>query len=383
MLKKKCVAMLLAGGKGSRLSSLTKNLAKPAVPFGGKYRIIDFALSNCTNSGIETVGVLTQYQPLVLNSYIGIGSAWDLDRRNGGVTVLPPYAESDGVKWYKGTASAIYENLNYLTQYDPEYVLILSGDHIYKMNYENMLDYHINKEADVTISVIEVPWEEASRFGILNTNSDLDVMEFDEKPQRPKNNLASMGIYIFKWSILKEYLEMDARNPYSSHDFGKDVIPLLLDEKKKLIAYPFQGYWKDVGTVKSLWEANMDLLCDKDELNLFDSSWKVYSVNPNQPPQYIAPNACVVESLVNEGCVVEGNVEQSVLFPGVQIGSGSEVKKTVVMPTAKIGSNVYIENAIIPSDIEVPDGTIIRPTKGSEEVILVTQELIESVAKCI
>ncbi|MDW8518404.1 glucose-1-phosphate adenylyltransferase [Priestia flexa] len=380
MLKKKCVAMLLAGGKGSRLSSLTKNLAKPAVPFGGKYRIIDFALSNCSNSGIETVGILTQYQPLLLHSYIGIGSAWDLDRRNGGVTVLPPYSESSGVKWYKGTASAIYENLNYLCQYEPEYVLILSGDHIYKMNYESMLDYHIEKEADVSISVIEVPWDEASRFGILNTNEALEVQEFDEKPQYPKNNLASMGIYIFKWNILKEYLEMDARNPYSSHDFGKDVIPLLLEEKKRLMAYPFKGYWKDVGTVKSLWEANMDLLDESDELNLFDSSWKVYSVNPSQPPQYIAPTACVVESLVNEGCVVEGSIERSVLFPGVQIGSGSEVKRSVVMPSAKVGVNVYIENAIIPSDVIIPDGTIIKPTKGKEEVILVTNELLESIS---
>ncbi|KSU87296.1 glucose-1-phosphate adenylyltransferase [Priestia flexa] len=380
MLKKKCVAMLLAGGKGSRLSSLTKNLAKPAVPFGGKYRIIDFALSNCSNSGIETVGILTQYQPLLLHSYIGIGSAWDLDRRDGGVTVLPPYSESSGVKWYKGTASAIYENLNYLCQYEPEYVLILSGDHIYKMNYESMLDYHIEKEADVSISVIEVPWDEASRFGILNTNEALEVQEFDEKPQYPKNNLASMGIYIFKWNILKEYLEMDARNPYSSHDFGKDVIPLLLEEKKRLMAYPFKGYWKDVGTVKSLWEANMDLLDESDELNLFDSSWKVYSVNPSQPPQYIAPTACVVESLVNEGCVVEGSIERSVLFPGVQIGSGSEVKRSVVMPSAKVGVNVYIENAIIPSDVIIPDGTIIKPTKGKEEVILVTNELLESIS---
>ncbi|MCA1201044.1 glucose-1-phosphate adenylyltransferase [Priestia flexa] len=380
MLKKKCVAMLLAGGKGSRLSSLTKNLAKPAVPFGGKYRIIDFALSNCSNSGIETVGILTQYQPLLLHSYIGIGSAWDLDRRNGGVTVLPPYSESSGVKWYKGTASAIYENLNYLCQYEPEYVLILSGDHIYKMNYESMLDYHIEKEADVSISVIEVPWDEASRFGILNTNEALEVQEFDEKPQYPKNNLASMGIYIFKWNILKEYLEMDARNPYSSHDFGKDVIPLLLEEKKRLMAYPFKGYWKDVGTVKSLWEANMDLLGESDELNLFDSSWKVYSVNPSQPPQYIAPTACVVESLVNEGCVVEGSIERSVLFPGVQIGSGSEIKRSVVMPSAKVGVNVYIENAIIPSDVIIPDGTIIKPTKGKEEVILVTNELLESIS---
>ncbi|KEZ49776.1 glucose-1-phosphate adenylyltransferase [Metabacillus indicus LMG 22858] len=380
MVKKKCVAMLLAGGKGSRLSSLTQNLAKPAVPFGGKYRIIDFTLSNCCNSGIDTVGVLTQYQPLVLNSYIGIGSAWDLDRKNGGVTVLPPYAESSEVKWYKGTASAIYQNLNYLRQYDPEYVLILSGDHIYKMDYSDMLDYHIEKDADVSISVKEVPWDEASRFGILNTDANLEVIEFDEKPQNPKNNLASMGIYIFKWSILKEFLEMDERNPYSSHDFGKDVLPLLLDEKKKLVAYPFKGYWKDVGTVKSLWEANMDLLKADPELDLFDNNWRIYSVNPNQPPQYLSEGAEVTESLVNEGCVVYGTIHKSVLFQGVTVGQHSFLKNTVVMPDAVIGNNVYIENAIVPSGLVVPDGMVIRSDKDIDEVILVTEELVEQTA---
>ncbi|WP_243291143.1 glucose-1-phosphate adenylyltransferase [Bacillus sp. FJAT-47783] len=377
MVRKQCVAMLLAGGKGSRLSSLTKNLAKPAVPYGGKYRIIDFTLSNCTNSGIDTVGVLTQYQPLVLNSYIGIGSAWDLDRRNGGVTVLPPYSASSEVRWYKGTASAIYENVNYIKQYDPEYVLILSGDHIYKMDYSKMLDYHIEKEADVSISVIEVPWEEASRFGIMNTNEDMEIIEFDEKPPIPKNNLASMGIYIFKWSVLKEFLEMDARNPYSSHDFGKDVIPLLLDEKKKLVAYPFKGYWKDVGTVKSLWEANMDLLEENPELDLYDYNWRIYSVNPNHPPQYIHEQAEVMESLITEGCVVYGNVVHSVLFQGVTVGLNSSIKHSVIMPDAIIGKNVVIENAIVPSGIEIPDGMIIRPDKNSEEIILVTEELVE------
>ncbi|OHR73348.1 glucose-1-phosphate adenylyltransferase [Bacillus sp. HMSC76G11] len=380
MVKKKCVAMLLAGGKGSRLSSLTQNLAKPAVPFGGKYRIIDFTLSNCCNSGVDTVGVLTQYQPLVLNSYIGIGSAWDLDRKNGGVTVLPPYAESSEVKWYKGTASAIYQNLNYLKQYDPEYVLILSGDHIYKMDYSEMLDYHVEKDADVSISVKEVPWDEASRFGILNTDANLEVIEFDEKPQNPKNNLASMGIYIFKWSILKEFLEMDERNPYSSHDFGKDVLPLLLDEKKKLVAYPFKGYWKDVGTVKSLWEANMDLLNEVPELDLFDNNWRIYSVNPNQPPQYLSEGAEVTESLVNEGCVVYGTIHHSVLFQGVTVGQHSFLKNTVVMPDAVIGNNVYIENAIVPSGLVVPDGMVIRSDKDIEEVILVTEELVEQTA---
>lgn len=376
MFKKKCVAMLLAGGKGSRLSSLTKNLAKPAVPFGGKYRIIDFALSNCTNSGIDTVGVLTQYQPLVLNSYIGIGSAWDLDRKNGGVTVLPPYSESSGVRWYTGTASAIYQNMNYLRQYDPEYVLILSGDHIYKMDYADMLDYHVKQDADVSISVIEVPWEEASRFGIMNTNEKMEVTAFDEKPANPKNNLASMGVYIFKWSILKEYLEMDDRNPESSHDFGKDVIPLLLEENKRLMAYPYKGYWKDVGTVKSLWEANMDLLDETCELNLFDYDWRIYSVNPNQQPQYIAPNAEVTESLINEGCVIEGKVDHSVVFQGVSVGENSVVQHSVVMPEAKIGNNVYIERAIIPAGMVIPDGAIIAPEKNEDEILLVSEEFL-------
>lgn len=374
MGKKKCVAMLLAGGKGSRLNSLTKDIAKPAVPFGGKYRIIDFTLSNCTNSGIDTVGVLTQYQPLLLNSYIGIGSAWDLDRKDGGVTVLPPYSESSEVKWYTGTASAIFQNLNYLKQYQPEYVLILSGDHIYKMNYESMLEYHIEKRADVTISVIEVPWHEASRFGIMNTEEDMRIREFEEKPNTPQNNLASMGIYIFNWSVLKEFLEMDDRNQRSTHDFGKDVIPLLLDEQKKLFAYPFKGYWKDVGTVKSLWEANMDLLNEESTLNLFDHEWKIYTVNPNQPPQYISPEAIVKESLINEGCTIEGFVEKSVLFHGVSVGQGSVIKESVIMSDAKIGKNVRIEKAIVPSNLTIPDGTVICSL--DDEIILVTSEMI-------
>jgi glucose-1-phosphate adenylyltransferase len=374
MVKKKCVAMLLAGGKGSRLNSLTKDLAKPAVPFGGKYRIIDFTLSNCTNSGIDTVGVLTQYQPLLLNSYIGIGSAWDLDRKDGGVTVLPPYAETSEVKWYTGTASAIYQNLNYLQQYQPDYVLILSGDHIYKMNYESMLEYHIEKRADVTISLIEVPWAEASRFGIMNTNEELRITEFDEKPTNPKNNLASMGVYIFSWNTLKEYLEMDARTPGSSHDFGKDIIPLLLEENKKLFAYPFKGYWKDVGTVKSLWEANMDLLNEECDLDLFDHDWRIYSVNPNRPPQYISADAVVKDSLINEGCTIEGEIDTSVLFQGVSVGKGSVIKESVIMPDATIGKNVKIEKAIVPCDVTIPDGTVIRSL--DDEIILVTKEML-------
>lgn len=376
MGKKRCVAMLLAGGKGSRLYSLTKNLAKPAIPFGGKYRIIDFTLSNCSNSGIETVGVLTQYQPLVLNSYIGIGSAWDLDRVNGGVTVLPPYSESSEVKWYTGTASAIYQNQNYLSQYDPEYVLILSGDHIYKMNYELMLDFHISKKADASISVIEVPWEEASRFGIMNTNENLDIIEFEEKPDSPKNNLASMGIYIFKWSVLQKLLEEDNLNNTSSHDFGKDIIPLLIEQKKKVVAYPFKGYWKDVGTVQSLWEANMDLLDDNSDLNISDYKWRIHTVNPNHPPQYISSDARVKESMVNEGCMISGDLEKSIVFQGVTVGQGTIIRSSVIMPDAKIGNNVYIEKAIVPSNVQIPDGMVIKPKEDSDEVVLVTEEMV-------
>lgn len=374
MAKQKCVAMLLAGGKGSRLKELTENLAKPAVPFGGKYRIIDFPLSNCVNSGINTVGVLTQYQPLVLNSYIGIGSAWDLDRRNGGVTVLPPYSESSEVKWYSGTASAIYQNLNYIKQYDPEYVLILSGDHIYKMNYDTMLDYHVEKEADVTISVIEVPWEEASRFGIMNTDEDLNVTRFDEKPEKPESNLASMGIYIFKWSVLQKYLEIDGNNPDSSNDFGKDIIPSMLEDEIKLVAYPFKGYWKDVGTVKSLWEANMDLLDEKQDLNLFDHSWRIYSVNPNQPPQIIGVEAVVKHSLVNEGCIIDGFIEKSVIFQGVEVEKDAVVKECVVMPNARIGRGSLLERAIVMSDLEIPENTVIR--NSSDDILLITETFL-------
>lgn len=374
MNSKKCIAMLLAGGQGSRLSLLTKNIAKPAVPFGGKYRIIDFPLSNCTNSEIYTVGVLTQYKPLVLNSYIGIGSAWDLDRKEGGVSVLPPYMEQDGGRWYKGTADAITQNKNFIEMYDPEHVLILSGDHIYKMDYSKLLNYHIEKDADATISVIEVPWDEASRFGIMNTNEDFQITEFEEKPETPKNNLASMGIYMFKWSTLKKYLDMDQRNTESSHDFGKDVIPLMLEEELSLYAYPFNGYWKDVGTVQSLWEANMDLLKDEPELNLFEYGWRIYSVNPNQPPQYIAPSANVHRSLVNEGCLVYGDVDYSVLFPGVHVGEGTVIKDSVIMSGVKIGKNCVIERAIVGSDMEIPDGTVYSPKPGAEQVLLVAKE---------
>ena len=367
--------MLLAGGQGTRLEALTADVAKPAVPFGGKYRIIDFTLSNCTNSGIDTVGVLTQYQPLLLNSYLSNGSAWDLDLSDGGVTVLPPYSASKEMRWYTGTASAVYQNLNYIDQYDPDYVIVLSGDHIYKMDYDKMLSFHEEKGADATISVIPVPWDEASRFGIMNTREDYSVMEFEEKPKNPKNNLASMGIYIFNRKVLKDYLIKDAKNEDSSRDFGKDIIPLLLNDQKKVFAYPFEGYWKDVGTLKSYWEANMDLLDEKCELNLYDYSWRIYSVNPNRPPQYLSKKAVVKESLINEGCIVEGKVEKSVVFYGAQIGKDAHVKDSVIMSDAIIGKNVYIEKAIIPPGAVIPDNQVIKPI-DDEDVILVNPELL-------
>lgn len=359
-----CVAMLLAGGEGKRLGPLTKNIAKPAVSFGGKYRIIDFTLSNCANSGIDTVGILTQYQPLILNSYIGIGNSWDLDRKNGGVTNLPPYVDQSGIRWYKGTANAIYQNISFIEQYNPRYVLVVSGDHIYKMNYIEMLEHHIENMAEVTISVIEVPWEETSRFGIMNTDEKLRIVKFEEKPNNPKSNLASMGIYIFNWDVLKHYLVKDENTQNSSNDFGKDVIPMMLNEGRKMIAYPFIGYWKDVGTIESLWKANMDLLADNSILNLNDDKWLIYSVNTNQPPQYIAPNATVKRSLINEGCAIYGTVESSVLFYGVQIGKGSIIKDSVIMPNVKIGANVRINKAIIAGEMIIPNGCQIGISDG-------------------
>ncbi|MFD0694738.1 glucose-1-phosphate adenylyltransferase [Paenibacillus sp. GCM10027628] len=368
MRSKECVAMLLAGGEGRRLGVLTNNLAKPAVHFGGKYRIIDFTLSNCTNSGIDTVGVLTQYQPLVLNSYIGIGSSWDLDRKYGGVTVLPPFMEQKGGDWYKGTANAIYRNIGFIEQYDPEYVLVISGDHIYKMNYDLMLDYHKQKKADATIAVIEVKWEETSRFGIMSVDEQQAITEFAEKPKQANSNLASMGIYIFNWSVLKSYLIKDEADPNSNKDFGKDIIPMMLKDEARMFAYPFDGYWKDVGTIDSLWEANMDLLDDHNELNLNDKDWRVYSQNPYQPAQYVASSAIVRRSLVNEGCAVFGEVDHSVLFYGVQVGEGTVISDSVIMPNAKIGSNVTIKKAIIGENTIVEDGAIVD---GQGEIVLI------------
>jgi len=372
MRRKECVAMLLAGGEGRRLGALTKHLAKPAVHFGGKYRIIDFTLSNCTNSGIDTVGVLTQYQPLVLNSYIGIGSPWDLDRKNGGVTVLPPFMEQKGGNWYSGTANAISRNIGFIDRYDPEYVLVISGDHIYKMNYDAMLSFHKEQNAEATIAVIEVKWEEASRFGIMSVDESHRVTEFAEKPKEPKSNLASMGIYIFNWSVLKSYLLADEADPNSSNDFGKDIIPTMLNEGVSVKAYPFEGYWKDVGTVQSLWEANMDLLDNETQLNLFDRSWRIYSLSPYQPPQYIAPTAKATRSLLNEGCFVYGEVDHSVLFYGVRVEKGALVRDSVIMPNVTIGEGAKVYRAIIGEGTVVEPGAVIGdPNAAPSEITLI------------
>jgi glucose-1-phosphate adenylyltransferase len=376
MKKKECVAMLLAGGEGRRLGVLTEKMAKPAVPFGGKYRIIDFTLSNCRNSGIDTVGVLTQYQPFVLNSYIGIGSAWDLDRNNGGVSVLPPFIEQEGGGWYRGTANAIFQNVAFIERFDPKYVLIISGDHIYKMNYNRMLKFHKEKKAEATIAVIEVPWEETSRFGIMSTGENHKITEFTEKPVEPKSNLASMGIYIFNWDALKKYLQKDEENPESSNDFGKDIIPSMLADERKMFAYPFEGYWKDVGTIDSLWQANMDLLNNEPSLDLNDHDWRIYSVNPNQPPGYISPGATIRQSLINEGCSVFGHVDHSVLFYGVDIGEGSTVKDSVIMPNVKIGTNVVIERAIIGEGTVIEDGVQIGSSAENSQISLVGENQV-------
>lgn len=345
--KQTTVAMILAGGQGSRLGVLTRKLAKPAVPFGGKYRIIDFPLSNCVNSGIEAVGILTQYQPLVLNEYIGNGQPWDLDGTYDGVTCLSPYQQMDGAHWYAGTANAIYRNINFIERYDPKYVVVLSGDHIYKMDYSKMIAYHKKNKADCTIAVIDVPLEEASRFGILNTNPDGSIYEFEEKPENPKSTNASMGIYVFNWDKLRKYLEEDEANPDSSNDFGKDVLPAMLDAGERMFAYQFEGYWKDVGTIDSLWEANMDLLNPNTTLDLSGETEKIYSRNPLMSPHYIGENARIQNSLVSDGCDVDGNIEFSVLFPGVKIGTGATVTDSIIMPNAVIENGAVVEYAIV------------------------------------
>jgi glucose-1-phosphate adenylyltransferase len=352
-MAKEVLALILAGGQSTRLSTLNKKLAKPAFTFGGKYRIIDFTLSNCANSDINTVGVLTQFEPLVLNSYIGIGRHWDLDRKDGGVNILPPYLKEKGGEWYKGTANAVYQNIDYIDMQNPKYVLVLSGDHIYKMDYAKMIDFHKEKESETTITIIKVPLKEASRFGIMNTREDNSIYEFDEKPKQPKNDLASMGVYLFNWEVLKKYLAEDEKNKSSSHDFGKNIIPAMLSSGVKLYAYPFKGYWKDVGTIESLWQANMDLLKIDNELNLFDKDWKIYSVNPLQPPQYVSRESKVVNSMISEGCKIFGTVVNSVLSPGVYIGKGAYVSDTVIMRNTIIRENTIIHRSIIGSRGEI------------------------------
>lgn len=356
MVSKDCVAMILAGGQGSRLGALTKNVAKPAVPFGGKYRIIDFPLSNCVHSGINTVGVLTQYQPLELNRYIGNGNPWDLDRSHGGVYVLPPYQSAKAGEWYKGTANAIYQNLSFLESFKPENVLILSGDHIYKMHYGEMLKAHKESGAAVTIAVMPVPWEEASRFGIMNVDEEGTITDFEEKPAEPKSNLASMGIYIFTYEVLKKYLEADERDPSSANDFGKNIIPAMLENGEKMVSFRFEGYWKDVGTIHSLWEANMDLVDQPPKFDLNDRSWSIYSRNMALAPHYVGQNAKITNSTVTEGCFIDGEIKHSVIFGGVELGEGSVVSDSVIMTGAKIGKNVVIEKAVIGADAVIGDG---------------------------
>lgn len=355
-MKKECIAMLLAGGQGSRLYVLTSNVAKPAVPFGGKYRIIDFPLSNCTNAGIDTVGVLTQYKPLELNSYIGSGQPWDLDRADGGVHILPPYmVEGDKGSWYKGTANAIYQNIGFVDMYDPDYVVILSGDHIYKMNYMKMVQAHKTVGAACTISVLEVPWDEAPRFGIMNVDAEDNIVEFQEKPKEPKSNLASMGIYVFSWQKLRQYLIEDEQDPNSSNDFGKNIIPKMLAAGEKMIAYRFEGYWKDVGTLESLWDANMDML-SRGELDLLESSWPIYARLPAAPPAFMGKMAKVEHSVVTQGCDVEGTVFNSVLSDNVVVEEGADVQYSVLMPGVTVKRGAEVKYAILGEGVQIGAG---------------------------
>ena len=372
MAKKKMLAMILAGGQGSRLKLMTRNVAKPAVPFGAKYRIIDFVLSNCSNSGIDTVGVLTQYKPQILNAHVGIGAPWDLDRVHGGVEMLAPYFTEQGGDWYKGTANAVYQNMNFIDHYDPKYVIILSGDHIYKMDYRLMLDEHIKKKADATIAVIDVPIEEASRFGIMNTDEEGRIVEFEEKPEHPKSTLASMGIYIFTYSKLRQYLIADAEDPTSDNDFGKNIIPKMIADNNKLIAYKFEGYWKDVGTIESYWEANMDLLSENNAVRLFDNSWKLYTETGIWPAHHIGREAIIKNCLISEGCEINGILENSIIFPGVIVEKGAHIVDSIIMERCVIRENADINKAIIMKRTEIGKG--VKVGDGSE-ILLLDQDL--------
>ncbi|MCL2637120.1 MAG: glucose-1-phosphate adenylyltransferase [Oscillospiraceae bacterium] len=356
-VKKECVAMILAGGQGSRLYALTQDMAKPAVPYGGKYRLIDFPLSNCVNSGFDTVGILTQYLPLVLNEYIGNGHPWGLDRIHGGVHALAPYESSGGKSWYTGTANAIYQNISFIDRYQPDYVAILAGDHIYKMDYSKMLDYHKKQNADATIAVLEVPWDEASRFGIMTADENGVITEFAEKPAEPKSNLASMGVYIYSWKILREYLIANENNKDEKKDFGGNIIPNMLKDGCKMVAYHFDGYWKDVGTIDSLWEANMDLLNPNVPLDLHDPNWCIYSRNPVMPPHYAGDNCFIENSMIAEGCNIEGEVDFSILFAGAKIEKGATVRDSIIMNNTVIKSGAVIEYAIIGEDCVISENT--------------------------
>lgn len=367
----KTAAMLLAGGQGSRLKALTRDMAKPVVPFGGKYRIIDFALSNSSNSEIKDIGVLTQYKPQLLNRHLGIGSAWDYDRNNGGLRILSPYYTEDGGKWFEGTASAIYENINYLDQVNPEYVLILSGDHIYKMDYRKLLDVHKEKGADATIAVMEVDWDEASRFGIMNTDEEGRITEFEEKPENPKSNLASMGIYVFNWKILRKALIEDNNDPNSTNDFGHDIIPKMLADNEPLYVYKFDGYWKDVGTVRSFWQANLDLIDPENELDIYDEYWKISTTSLNLPPHRVGTNGELKESLVNEACDIDGKVEGSVLFSNVKVEEGAEVYNSVLLNGSRVKSGVKIYNCVVAEDVEISENI---GSEDSDKVYLVSFE---------
>lgn len=375
MKQNNMLAMILAGGRGSRLHELTNKVAKPAVSYGGKYRIVDFPLSNCANSGVDIVGVLTQYESVLLNSYVAAGGRWGLDARESGVFVLPPREKADAdLDVYRGTADAISQNIDFIDKYSPEYLLVLSGDHIYKMNYDKMLDYHKEMNADATIAVIEVPMKEASRFGIMNTDGNGRIVEFEEKPEHPKSNLASMGIYIFNWKLLRKILLADMKNPDSHHDFGKDIIPCLLDDNKTLAAYKFKGYWKDVGTIDSLWEANMDLIDSRNELNLNDPTWKIYTEDTPALPQYIGPNAKINKAFITQGCVVEGEVNHSVLFTGCTVGEGAKVIDSVLMPGVEVAAGAVVQRALVADNVKIGQGAVVG-SANSENIELVSKRV--------
>lgn len=359
MAKKELVALLLAGGQGSRLGVLTSSTAKPAVLYGGKFRIIDFSLSNCINSGIDTVGVFTQYEPLELNAHIGIGKPWDLDRNKGGVTILSPYLRNENEDWFTGTANAVYQNIHYIDKVDPEYVVVLSGDHIYKMDYSKMLDVHKKNNADVTISGFEVPMEEAGRFGIMNTEESGKIYEFEEKPEKPKNNMASMGVYIFTWSVLREYLVNDAADENSSNDFGKNIIPTMLEDGKSMYSYDFEGYWKDVGTIDSYWESNMELVKRVPDFNLFDPDWRIYTRNPVMPAHYVGNTGDVKKSIIAEGCMIYGTVRNSLIFPDVVIEEGAVIEDSIIMSKCRIGKGAKIMKSILAEQVKVEDNVVI------------------------